>query len=924
MVCWQTVFFQFPHSHQCCRAARKCARPGATGVTMRARDFFVGTFLFVFIATVDVRTGFADPQAAENADAAAAAVTDAPLPQLTGAQVSIPWQELKDLIEKSRPSEGEKPPVAFVFTNAEAHVVVSGNRATAEFAATLQTFDDGWTLVPLGPEDAGVVSADADGEPAPLVVHEKNICMLLSGRANARLRWTVETTLSQSTQGEQFRVPLPPAAIVSVAATLPRADLHVETEGAAASRIERVKDHTTVIARYRGGQSAMVRFRDEDRQARPPRIYAEVSSVALVDDGLVRIRTQIQAQVLHSPAESLRLGVGSPEVVLDVRGENVARWTEEGKGKDRALIVHFVKPILGDATFDVLTEVDTPDKDVTVALEAVRVLDARRQQGYLAVAGKGGMQFAPKDTVIPRVSVSQLPVAVRDLVEQSLQLAYRYAEAPASVALEISRPAPQPAKIFADTATLVSVLPQGLRCRAHVHYEILHAGVDTMRVALPEDVELLSVDAPSLRTKSIVVENGQRLLVMDLSDLVRGDYEMTLTYLKRVKPDAADVAVPLLRHPDASTDRGMVGVEVRGSFEVTPTAEGLQRIDVKELPGQLWQSSQSPLLLGYRSDTPEGSLSLALTRHQDLDVLVAVSDVCEASTVVTTDGKCITKMMYIVRNNMKPFMTLKLPEGAQVWSALVDDRPVTPAANGKGEVLIPLRKSEEVEDDDEDSYRAQREKRRRTKINEPEVLEDRIHRLKEIEEYDAPRDLKPYDVEIVFVLPSVELADRGELNVQLPECDIPTGHLAWAVFTPDRLRVVDAVGQRQGGGGLQLAVSALRRGEVSSAAPGRSPDGGAIGAGPGAARRVGQASGRAGGLVQGRGSAAGAGRNSHHRRDSPVREIPRCRRDPADESAVPSKGGVTVSDFGSRISDRSRRRAAWYAKSSISNLKSAV
>jgi hypothetical protein len=256
--------------------------------------------------------------------------------------------------------------------------------------------------------------------------------------------------------------------------------------------------------------------------------------------------------------------------------------------------------------------------------------------------------------------------------------------------------------------------------------------------------------------------------------------------------------VGLVAHPDAEIDRGSVGIEVRSNYEVAPAAEGFERIDEKELPSTLWNAAGSPVLFAYRYAAPQPAMSLGLTRHEDLSVLVAMSDFCEAATVITPDGKPVTKMMFIVRNNLKPFLALKLPEGAEMWSALVDDRPVTPARNGKGDVLIPLKKSEEVDEDDEESYRARREKRRKEGPEGQMVQADRVHKLKERPESMAePKDLKPYDVEIVFVGKKVDLAERGQVKLLLPQSDVPVGHLAWAVFLPKSLHVTDSAGNLQ-------------------------------------------------------------------------------------------------------------------------------
>jgi len=110
-----------------------------------------------------------------------------------------------------------------------------------------------------------------------------------------------------------------------------------------------------------------------------------------------------------------------------------------------------------------------------------------------------------------------------------------------------------------------------------------------------------------------------------------------------------------------------------------------------------------------------------------------------------------------------------------------------------------LKKSEEVEEDDEEdgkTYRARREKRRSQRPGEPEKRVPRAKILRKRAERDgAPaRDLKPYDVEIVFVSSPVKLAAKGDLKLALPKIDIPVGQMAWAVFLPGSLRVVDAAG----------------------------------------------------------------------------------------------------------------------------------
>ncbi len=371
-----------------------------------------------------------------------------------------------------------------------------------------------------------------------------------------------------------------------------------------------------------------------------------------------------------------------------------------------------------------------------------------------------------------------------------------------------------PPRVFTHTLTLATVERSGVRCRAEVMYDILQRGVDAVRIALPDGVDLLAAHGDIVRESNIVTEGKSRFLVLTLKERTKGAHTVIVDYEKRfpavldgakekgpAAEDASAISVPMLSHPDAVREKGSIGVEVPSGDEISAQAVGARRVDVKELHDHLWNAAKSPLLFGFTYDAPGASLSVSLARHEDVAVLVAMSDVCEVSTTYTPDGKSVTKMMYVLRNNLKQFMTLKLPEGAQIWSTFVNDRPVTPSRSRNGDILIPLVKSENVDPDDDEysgqpkSYRAKREKRRADFSDLQGERPARGQRPGKIRESDsAPADLKPYDVEIVFVGAPTKLEDRGTIKSALPQSDIPCGQIAWAIFLPRNYQVLDSTG----------------------------------------------------------------------------------------------------------------------------------
>src|SRR5687767_13453658 len=78
------------------------------------------------------------------------------LPSLSNTSVSIPWNELRDLLGEGGGDRAEKPPVDFVFSTA-AYTAEVGERAVSVSAeADVTLLGEGWVLVPLGAADSGV------------------------------------------------------------------------------------------------------------------------------------------------------------------------------------------------------------------------------------------------------------------------------------------------------------------------------------------------------------------------------------------------------------------------------------------------------------------------------------------------------------------------------------------------------------------------------------------------------------------------------------------------------------------------------------------------------------------------------------------------------------------------------------------------
>jgi hypothetical protein len=78
-----------------------------------------------------------------------------------------------------------------------------------------------------------------------------------------------------------------------------------------------------------------------------------------------------------------------------------------------------------------------------------------------------------------------------------------------------------------------------------------------------------------------------------------------------------------------------------------------------------------------------------VTEHEDAEVLTAIVERLNASTVVVGSGTEATWLDLTVKNNRKQFLKLRLDEEIEVWSLLVDGEPARPKRS-EGQVFVPL------------------------------------------------------------------------------------------------------------------------------------------------------------------------------------------------------------------------------------------
>lgn len=311
---------------------------------------------------------------------------------------------------------------------------------------------------------------------------------------------------------------------------------------------------------------------------------------------------------------------------------------------------------------------------------------------------------------------------------------------------EVITPIKLEPKVYVDTSTYASVGDGLIRCQANLNYSILQSEISNLRVALPEDVSVLEVKGNNLRDWKVSNKEGLQYLDVYLNFGVKGNYILNLSYERKIGEGSVVAQVPWVRVAGAGIERekGYFGLAAATNVELAVNKiEHAALIDIKELPSSIWGLTSNPILLAFKYLNHPFSIAIDVTKHEELPVLVAAIDSVDYVTLQTDEGKSLTKAIYQVRNNVKQFVHLILPNNAKLWSVFVAGKPVKPAKDKNGSILIPLEKSQ---------------------------LEG--------------ESLTQFPVEIVYLDNLPKMGLMGNFKLNLPQTDIPISSLSWSVYLP--------------------------------------------------------------------------------------------------------------------------------------------
>ena len=296
-----------------------------------------------------------------------------------------------------------------------------------------------------------------------------------------------------------------------------------------------------------------------------------------------------------------------------------------------------------------------------------------------------------------------------------------------------------PAKLYAESGTLVAVAEGMLLCQEVVNYNILHSAVRELSLQVPQGVSVLAAFGQNVQDWRVDAD-GKMTVV--LRQEVLGSYSLRISYEQASR---AEASLPVIQARGVERERGFVGLVAVSNAEISAgKVQGASEIDVRQLPAEIVSMTNQPLLLGFRYLGGTFTIPLTIKRHEEVAVLPTIVDSAAFTAMQLPDGRRMTKVTYAVRNNRNQFLRMQMPAESKTWSLSVAGNTASPAKDDKGNVLIPLIRSTRTS-----------------------------------------AELEAFPVEIVYVeAPGKAAAESGTLHVDLPGCDVPSLHVMYSLYAP--------------------------------------------------------------------------------------------------------------------------------------------
>ena len=445
-------------------------------------------------------------------------------------RVTMSLDEFLALYEKSKKDDASdpEPPAAFARSAMDVRASVElgddGQAQAVVFDARIRADvlkQDGWVSIPLVPSDAALMDATVNGRPAPVRREEGWYRLTTDTRGAVDVRVTFAVAVKHQQGIASVSVPWLAGSANTMTLSMPD-DAPVAMNISSARRVsERVAGgkrvfEVSLAAVDRLAMSWQAERGGASEEARDARVYAEVSTLVSVGEGVLKADVSVDHTVLFAGVDAFRLSVPVDMTVLSVLGAGVADWS---LGSDGTLGVDMGYEVTGDHRLRIALEKVIGQADQRVAAPVVKPMGVERVKGWIGVAASGNLEVASGEVKdASAVDIRGLPADILGVTNQPMLLGYKYLASDPEVALQLSHHDEVDVLVtLVDVASATTMLTEDGRRLTQVRYEVRNNHKQYLALDLPDEAELWSAAVAARAIQPARAEDGKILIPLPRS-----------------------------------------------------------------------------------------------------------------------------------------------------------------------------------------------------------------------------------------------------------------------------------------------------------------------------------------------------------------------------------------------------------------------
>jgi hypothetical protein len=324
-------------------------------------------------------------------------------------------------------------------------------------------------------------------------------------------------------------------------------------------------------------------------------------------------------------------------------------------------------------------------KSTEVSFPRILIEQASNVTGALAVQTQGDLQARPTNTT----GLTPLDSGQRSrfgLGESDTELTFRFDQEDYSATFRVERIQPT---VSSRNFSFFQISNGALTAHYEVFYTIDRAHTRRLLVELPTttptNLEIRGLDNVQLKEFSLVdTDNLHRWEVL-LTHAREGAVRLAVDFQQKLEdPQMQDFVLPVIQTGNTAYQTQMVAIEGDPALDISITTE-LRPVDV----GELVEAEYMPgaRLLGTFASTDASAVVSIDAQLRNLASLpAAIVERAELVTQLSPSGVRQSAVRYQLRTKV-PFLTVQLPQGAELWSTTLNGKPRKPRRRGDSILL---------------------------------------------------------------------------------------------------------------------------------------------------------------------------------------------------------------------------------------------